>query len=750
MSRVVSRVAAGVLVAVLCGCAGTPQARRDKFLSRGKQWLEKKEYSRALLEFRNAAGAMPNDAEVFYQIGLASWGSKDYGGAFTAFQKALSINPKHSAAELKLVQLQIASHDPEMLRDSANRLKSMLEQRSPTVEMLNALALTELSLDEPEGAVGPLEQVLAQSPQALESAVLLANAKTLLKDVKGAQAVIEKAVNDSPKSAAARTLLGNFFASQNKAAEAEAAFTQATALDPGYGPPLRYLGVLQMTQGRMQEADANFKKLSKLDGYKSTHAIFLYRTGHQPEAAHEFEQLVRDNPDDRQMRTNLVIAYRTTNQLQEADKLLEKALKKNRKDMVALLQRAEISIGKGKYADAEIDLNQLLNFRPDSAEGHYIMARLNLARGTPLQYREEMFQALKYSPDLLKVRLELAQYLTSNGQAPAALEQLDGAPAFQKTSAALLIQRNWALWTIGNMAEMRKGIDRGLAVARTPDFLIQDGFWKLRNGNPAGARTALEEALKIDPTDLRALQGIRQSYLAQKNAPMALQKAKEFAAQHPSAAPVQQFLGNILAAAGMKTEARVAFETARAAAPKDVSSELSLIQLDMSEGKLDQARKRLENLMANDRNNKTARFWLADVSALLGQNDPAIAHFREVVSVDSNNAEAFNNLAYLLIEKEPDEALKFAKRAVELVPTRPAYADTLGWALYRKGMYTAAVPYLERATAEKVVDPVWTYHLAMAYAKSGDAAKGRRSLEAALKQNPNVPEAKLAKEIIGQ
>ena len=45
---------------------------------------------------------------------------------------------------------------------------------------------------------------------------------------------------------------------------------------------------------------------------------------------------------------------------------------------------------------------------------------------------------------------------------------------------------------------------------------------------------------------------------------------------------------------------------------------------------------------------------------------------------------------------------------------------------------------------------VWKYHLAMAYAKAGNAARGRATLEAALKLNPNVPEAKIAQEIVGQ
>jgi Flp pilus assembly protein TadD len=141
--------------------------------------------------------------------------------------------------------------------------------------------------------------------------------------------------------------------------------------------------------------------------------------------------------------------------------------------------------------------------------------------------------------------------------------------------------------------------------------------------------------------------------------------------------------------------------------------------------------------------------WLADVEALRGETDSAINLFRQVVTSDTGNAEAYNNLAYLLADRKPDEALKYAQTAVELTPNRPAYCDTLGWVLYRKGLYSAAVQYLERAAADKS-DPVWAYHLAMAYAKAGDLTRGRTTLRTALKMNPNVPEAKAAREVIGQ
>jgi len=140
------------------------------------------------------------------------------------------------------------------------------------------------------------------------------------------------------------------------------------------------------------------------------------------------------------------------------------------------------------------------------------------------------------------------------------------------------------------------------------------------------------------------------------------------------------------------------------------------------------------------------------ISRELCDRNAAIDLYRRVAEANPDSAQASNNLAYLLAEyqNKPDEALKYAEKAVQLVPEDPAYCDTLGWILYRKGVYASAVPYLERATAHQAKDnAIWKYHLAMAYAKAGNGARGQAVLEAALKANPNLPEAKIAQQVVG-
>ena len=483
------------------------------------------------------------------------------------FKRAVALDPKHLGAQLRIAQLMAATNDPAFQKQANGKLMEMVKNTAATPELLNTLAFSELKLGNVENGIRLLYRVLAESPQELESSVMLASAKLWEKDVQGAEEVLLKACAEAPQSADARRILGELFINQKRLPEAEAEFRKALELDPKSGPALMDLARLQVTAGRKPEAEQNFKRLATMDGYKSIHAIFLFQEGRTDEAVHEFERLFKENPGDRSMRTNLVLAYRAMRRAADADKVLEKALKENPKDLDALQQRGEVLIGSGKYAEAEADLNQVLRFKPDQPEIHYLLAKLNQARGTVLTYRQELFETLRINPNLLAVRLELAHSLLTGGsEARAAVDLLNAAPDSQKDSLSILVERNWALWKLEDLAGMRKGIDSGLARERSVDLLIQDGIWKLRAGDPAHARASIEEALKINPADLRALAALNQTYVAQKGTPsLALQKVKEYAARQPKSAPVQDFLGMMLMGQGDRVEARAAFTAAKTA-----------------------------------------------------------------------------------------------------------------------------------------------------------------------------------------
>jgi tetratricopeptide (TPR) repeat protein len=71
-----------------------------------------------------------------------------------------------------------------------------------------------------------------------------------------------------------------------------------------------------------------------------------------------------------------------------------------------------------------------------------------------------------------------------------------------------------------------------------------------------------------------------------------------------------------------------------------------------------------------------------------------------------------------------------------------------GWAYYKKDLFGQATLYLQQSLDVEPANPVYTYHLGMAYARKGEGAKARRLLEAALRLDPKFSNASDAKKTL--
>src|ERR1051326_435734 len=259
--------AAFVATAILGGCGGSADSRRDKFLARGRDLAKKQEYTRAILEFRNALQVKPNDADALYDLGMAYAALEDFRSAVAVLRKALQSNPRHFDAQLRLAQIYAVTNDQAMLSEASAKLRALLEGAPDNVEVLNTLAFTEVKLGHPAEGMQNFEKVLAKAPGALSPTLLLASAKIAQNDFKGAEAVMQRACNDAPNSGEARKMLAEFYLDQKRFQEAEALLVRALELEPKNNDALMDLARLQLTLGRKREAEESFKRLSASFNY---------------------------------------------------------------------------------------------------------------------------------------------------------------------------------------------------------------------------------------------------------------------------------------------------------------------------------------------------------------------------------------------------------------------------------------------------------------------------------------------------
>jgi tetratricopeptide (TPR) repeat protein len=123
-----------------------------------------------------------------------------------------------------------------------------------------------------------------------------------------------------------------------------------------------------------------------------------------------------------------------------------------------------------------------------------------------------------------------------------------------------------------------------------------------------------------------------------------------------------------------------------------------------------------------------------------GKYEEVIALYESVLEANPNARMVANNLASTLLDHRDDEAshqqaLQMTREFSE--SRNPVLLDTVGWAYFRNGDSRRAVQFLELALALGGDVPIVHYHLASAYAASGDRVGADRQLEEFLRRVPD-------------
>ena len=134
----------------------------------------------------------------------------------------------------------------------------------------------------------------------------------------------------------------------------------------------------------------------------------------------------------------------------------------------------------------------------------------------------------------------------------------------------------------------------------------------------------------------------------------------------------------------------------------------------------------------------------------LGRYDDARRSYEDALKLQPDNATALNNLAFLKADNnvDLDQALVYAQRAQQKMPTNLDVMDTLALIYIRKNLTDDGLRMLRDLVVKRPNSPTFHLHLAMALYQKGDRSQAKKELEAALRNKPSEKEQDKIKQML--
>ena len=517
--------------------------------------------------------------------------------------------------------------------------------------------------------------------------------------------------------------LSQFYFSTGKLAEAEAEMRAACDLDSHAVTPRIFLARIYSAMGRPGDAENVYTTLKSVApddpvAYQSL-GVFYLTTGQKEKAAAEFQAVLKSHPKDNSTKAYLVETLLDLNRIKDAAPLAQEILRANPNDARGLLAQGRIQLAQAQYDQALATLQKAIKSAPDSAFSHYFLGIAQQSAGFPDSAKASFARALELQPQMAAATGALASMAARNGNPDEALRLAESARKTNPDLPSASLASAQALLAKGDLRQA--GVVLQGALARDPSSLPALATLlnlEVREGRTAESVRRLTGLIQQDPQNagLHFLLGL--AYLALKDLDRSEASAKQSLRLDPKTPDGYTLLANIALARGSSEEAKAHLRTAIATHPRNLLNYMTLVTQYEKENNWEEAKRLCEK-----------------------------AH-----EIDTNSPLVAAELAFLYLEHGGDvnAAVSLAQIAKQKLPDSPITADALGWAYYKLGSLGSALPQLKESVGKVPNNPIYHYHLGMAYVAAHQPDLARQSLQAALRADPHFPYAAKARAALEQ
>jgi tetratricopeptide (TPR) repeat protein len=727
-----------VAALVAAGCRD-PEVAKQQHLSRGNALAARGNYADAILEYRNA---IKNDArfgEARLQLAEALARTAKPVDAAREYLRAAELLPTRADLQVRAGVILLGAREFERAGKHA-RAALAVEPKNVDAHIVLANAL--VGLKDAKSAVAELQEAIQLAPEDSRPYTSLGTLRATEGNRAEAEAAFLKAVEIAPKSVTARAALAYFYWSVERLADAEKVFKSAIAIDRDDAITNRMLATFYMATRRLSEAETPLLRLVNAKDTSATLTLAdLYLATGRPDSARPLLETLKNAKETRAAAIERLAPLDYINNRQaEAHQAVDEVLKEQPNAARLLALKARWYLGEHRLDDSLKLATQAVAGAPDMASMHYTLGLVHMARNEVEEATKAFTETLRLNPRVAAAEIQLSRLTLARGDADKALVHAESArksaprnlDARLSVANALFAKRDFAR-AQAEVTTLRAEYPQSSAVHTLHARLL------MARSDTAGAISALDLAMKLDPDDLQALYHRLAVDLRDKRIAEGRDRLKQALARNGTSSALLVIAARFEATAGDLPAAERYLRQSIDADSSNLDAYGLLAALYLRQNRLDEGRTEFEKLAARRPDNVAYKTMVGMIFEAQRRPDDAMRVYEEIVKATSGAPVAANNLAYHYVTRGErlDEALELAQRAKRQMPDRHEVNDTLGWIYYKKNLPTLAIPPLESSVEKAPENPLYQFHLGLAYAKAGRSSDARRALELALKLKPD-------------
>lgn len=463
---------------------------------------------------------------------------------------------------------------------------------------------------------------------------------------------------------------------------------------------------------------------------------FLLNQGNYAMAILEFQEAVEADPDGATIHVSIADAFRRLGKIRRAEKHLHIAIEIEPLDKEAYEMLGLLYLLEKKYDLAEKQFKALVELDPDFSDYYFSLGdiyRLKNEKVKAIEYYLKTYEANSLATNALEKSLQIAininQFIQAEDICRLLLDEFPDDVKYWETyrDIALFNQHfSKAIDAVDGLIEIH-----GLNV----ELLIHKSAIYRASHEEDTALKILQQAFALDSLNQDIYQEFVSLYMDMENYEEALKYNNKFIELFPQ--DPRGFLNSAIVSMAIKEPIK--------------ATEILIEHIGLLEGNFtaysilgsaynqlheyENAEQFLLKAMALHSNAKNIQHSLAMVWDSLHKWEKSDSLYQVLIDSDSTDAQALNNYAYSLSERNEqlEQALSYAKKAVQLTPNSAPYLDTLGWIYYKMGSHTEAISYVEKSIKIDGKNAIVIEHLGDILMENNQIYKAQKIYKQALK-----------------